>query len=1024
MQSVKSKGIPGIKKFLAFFFLLLLTLILFIKPLTIYLIQTYLSSLLETPVKVQALKLSSLDVQASIKEDTNIANIKINTLFPLDADIRFEGNIDAFKAYHPLKAQSELLGNVYYKDSLIVKAELFSMGAKAKVNVTQEGEDWAVDANISHLDLAQLQMENNLSLQLSGRVAAEVDFHSEKNSFVKVTSDKVTVHEKTFEDVSFDLKAIDDDMRAYAFFKAEDIDYKGVWLNYNKESEKFDGKVDLSSKVDKTPIAITLEGEHNSSKLLAQVDATIGKSHIKLKDVVYDLKMGEASAGVLLDLHEIERHRFFLSLIGTDLQGDFNAKGDISYKREAFSADLRTKSLGGELVLSYKDEALQWKAKRLSLEKIGHFLKRQEQLSADIDTQGRYSNNGLQGELRSNLLQIDKTKIEDITLNTVGSLEALDVQLQLKTEYATIEKASLQIADLKTLSLEANLTTPYTSSPISLQANASYAKELSTLSLQGISDEFRLVIPKAVYKNGRVDGNYSAEIEPALSTLKDSIHLNGDFSYEKVFQLLAVTKDLGGLAKAELKGKSLKLDASKMEVKQVLQILDQPVYARGKLDAKASGTFDGIDFILSSERLYLEKDKTGVDENMSVTIKGRLTPSEIRLLPVVKNRYIETDKGEIGFVIADKKVDIKLPLELKREQERLALRLKSQIELAQDVKGHLVLEHLKDTIRLNDLSYKDKRLQTAINLDIKELQIYNKISKQELYGPLAVSGKFDYKDDKFDLALMTESFGGKADLRLRDKDLFITLENLLAVNIGKLLKKEGASKQGSLNGILEYDLADKKGDLVLSAKDVTVKGIDIDKSLKELSDVLGLNIFAMGETLIKKRPWKGDDINLTTEISHAEFDVTITPELIISKDIALATKNNRFAVNTSLKHDGEIKDFEVAILDLQGCAILTQKVKGNISDPKLVGTEGTAVVILAQTPEQILKTGGKIIDAGADIIDSAASFLWTKGLRQDSKVTLVSDTFSKGRNVFSSGKKMLVSGKCAVYYKGKVKHPK
>jgi hypothetical protein len=186
---------------------------------------------------------------------------------------------------------------------------------------------------------------------------------------------------------------------------------------------------------------------------------------------------------------------------------------------------------------------------------------------------------------------------------------------------------------------------------------------------------------------------------------------------------------------------------------------------------------------------------------------------------------------------------------------------------------------------------------------------------------------------------------------------------------------------------------------------------------------LGLNIFAMGETLIKKRPWKGDDINLTTEISHAEFDVAITPELIISKDIAIATKNNRFAVNATVHHDGEIKNFEVAILDLQGCALLTQKLKGNISDPKLVGTEGTAVVILAQTPEQILKTGGKIIDAGTGIIDSAASFLWEKGLRQDSKVTLVSDTFSKGRNVFSSGKEILVSGKCTVYYNGKVQHP-
>lgn len=1008
---------------MTFLFLLLLALALFIKPLSTYLLQTYLSSFLQTPVKIQTFNLSARNIQASIKEDTNIANVKVNTFYPLDADIRFEGNIDAFKVYHPLKAKSELLGNVYYKDSLVVKAELFSMGAKARVTVTEEGEGWAVDANISHLDLEQLQIENNLSLHLSGLVDAELDLHSETNSFIKVISDNVTVNEKSFEDVSFEVKEIEDDIQAYAFFKAADLDYKGIWFNYSKDSGKFDGKVDLFHRAEKNPILIELEGEHNSSRLLAQVDATIAKSHINIKDIVYDLKTGETTAGLELDLHEIERHLFLLSLIGTDLQGDFSAKADLSYKDDAVVADLRTKSLGGDLSLSYKDEVLQWKAEKLSLSKVGHLFKIKEKLSADLNMQGSYRDNRLQGELASKLVEIDNTKIEDIKLKTLGSLEELEVQLQLKTEHTTIEKASVQIEDLKTLSLEANLSTPYTSAPISLEAKASYTKELSVLSLQGTSDEFRLTIPEASYKDGRLDGNYSAEIEPGLSALKERVHLNGDFSYEKAFQVLAATKDFGGLVKAELKGEVLKLDASKIKVKKLLRSLDQPIFARGKLDAKASGTFESIDFTLSSDRLHLNKDETGVDENLSALIKGRLSPSELRLWPVLTNRYLETDKGEIGFALADKKVDIRLPLKYKKEQERLSVVLKSRIELEEEIKADLVLKHLKDTMHFNNLRYKNKRLKTDLRLDIKELQIYNKISKQELYGPLAISGKFDHKDDKADLALMSESLGGRVDLRLKDKELLLNLQNLLAVKIGRMLKDKKGAKQGELNGRLQYNLESKKGGLELSASNIMMKGIDIDKSLKELNDILGLNIFSMGKTLVKKRTRKDDDLNLTTEISQAELDITITPELIISKDIAIATKHNRFAVNTSLKHDGEIQNFEVAILDLQGCAILTQKLKGNISDPELVHTRGTSVVILVQTPEQILKTGGKIIDAGAGIIDSATSLLWKKGLRQDSKVTLVKDTLSKGKNVFSSGKGMLVSGKCDVYYKGKVKHP-
>jgi len=71
-----------------------------------------------------------------------------------------------------------------------------------------------------------------------------------------------------------------------------------------------------------------------------------------------------------------------------------------------------------------------------------------------------------------------------------------------------------------------------------------------------------------------------------------------------------------------------------------------------------------------------------------------------------------------------------------------------------------------------------------------------------------------------------------------------------------------------------------------------------------------------------------------------------------------------------------------------------------------------------------LNTGGKILDAGAAAIDSTASFIWKKALRQNSKVTLLQDTLTKGANVFSLGKEILVSGECKPFYNGKVKHPK
>ena len=201
---------------------------------------------------------------------------------------------------------------------------------------------------------------------------------------------------------------------------------------------------------------------------------------------------------------------------------------------------------------------------------------------------------------------------------------------------------------------------------------------------------------------------------------------------------------------------------------------------------------------------------------------------------------------------------------------------------------------------------------------------------------------------------------------------------------------------------------------------ITIHGIDIDKSLQSYNDILGLNIYSMGKSLYLRSSIKKEEKRLSTFIKDIELDLEIDKEYIISKDVAMSTQDSLFAADVKIKRDGEIEELNIAILDDQGCSIIQQELSGHITDPSIKSTKSTAVVILGHAPSAILNTGGKIVNASANFIDSTTSYIWKKALRRESDITIVNDTLTKGSNIFSSGKEILVSGKCKVFYDGKV----
>ena len=1000
---------------------LLLTLVLFFKMATVYALEGSLTWLLETPVKVKELKLSTLELYASIKEDDNDAYVKINTLYPLQADVTYTGNADAFKVYQPIKAKANLKGTVYYKNSLVVEAELFALGAKAVVHVNEDTDDWEVLVTVSDLNLTQLQNENNRTEKISGLVNADINFHTniKNDSLIKLSSDEVNVEGEVFQTIEIQLSEVGDDIYSWAIFKAKNIDYKGVWFNYNEKTNTFDGKIDLAYVANDSDLILNLKGEHNETTVQAHVDINIADSVIGINKIMYDLNSSDASANIDINLKNIQKHTVFQKLLGQNLYGDFNAKAKVAYTNKGIKANLNTRSFGGDLKLKYANKTLVWIAKNIEIAKVLKLAVIHQKIDSKINSEGSLKGSFLKAKLDTKQLLIEKNKIKNIKINAEGELKDLNINLALVSEYAKLKASTIRLKNFNDVTLDANLTTPYTKAGIILNAEASIKEK--TITLEANSDEFTLQVFETAYVKENLYGKYTGVVNPMLSTLAKPLGFYGDFSYKDIFSIRAKTKDFEGLTEARLKGEKIHLDALGVEVSKLLSAVKQPLYAKGKMNLRVEGDFKKIAFELDSKRLQLNKELTKLDENLSFNFKGNLDKNEFFVKPSLKNRYVKIYRGEIKYFFKTPRLELKVPVYIYNDAKRAELLVQSDVNFQKVTRANLNIKHKWDDFSFNNITYKDKKLNLDIELDIDDLSEYQDVSAQELYGPFKAKGRLS-KKEKINLIMNTSSLGGNIQMTLKDKDLQVDIQNVEAVKIGRLIKQEGSSETGRLNGVVTYNLEKKMGKTRLRAENITVKGIDIDKSLKELKDALGLNIFAMGDTLIKKRFSKNDDMNLSTHIKAMEFDVDITPDLVISKDIALATEYARFAIDMDLKHNGDIKDFEIAILDHQGCAIIQQKLKGNIKDPKIVNSTGSAVVIIGKAPKEILNTGGKLISAGAGLVDSAASFIWKKGLRQDSEVTLVEDTLTKGGNIFSSGKDMVVSGECKIFYSGKVKH--
>lgn len=363
-------------------------------------------------------------------------------------------------------------------------------------------------------------------------------------------------------------------------------------------------------------------------------------------------------------------------------------------------------------------------------------------------------------------------------------------------------------------------------------------------------------------------------------------------------------------------------------------------------------------------------------------------------------------------------------------------------EVITDIKNLDLLEFEKQNkLDLEELAFGHVDLQASGSFEDIDFKINsNKIEIpkiQSILKPfsLMVSGNYTPKQITFSPYIKNKNYifsRGNNTYDLKSKTLLLNQQllirerkKLIPLNIKADLKLTKPYTAKAFidtkihKGLVKLNL--NKNYLDLDFNSIRVSTIDnfIDKTLSNLEDALGLNIVKLGKNIINN--YKHED--KTTYIKHLELDTTLKNNILTLNDVAVSTKKFRLAAFGDLEKNGDINELRVSILDKNGCVLITQRLKGNIKNPKPQNTSTAILGVASAIPSSLLSTGAKIIDFGAKTIDDVTSFAVEKTSSKTDGISFTSRMVSETGTILKRTSDIILPSECRVVYDGEVKHP-
>jgi len=779
-----------------------------------------------------------------------------------------------------------------------------------------------------------------------------------------------------------------------------DIDAKALNVDEFKKQNslefELEGVVDF--KLSKQNKDFTLDGMLTSKKL--------GTLKLEAKGEFKDANIS-ASCSLALGERKIHLEKFLFDLKNNQLS-------------------ISSKKFEGDLNITLKDKKLNLDAKVLEIKKLLEFLDYEDIVSgvinikAELDIKSKKSHlflsspsiSGFNQELKSIKLNISTLKFSEKKLSFDYTLDAMflkktfsfDGNLSYKDIFHIVatsdnfkskSRFELKNKDIKVSVKELDIKEfldfleikSLASGVIDLDAKGDLKKLIFSLNTDAKVNKLSTKV--------HADGFFVTDTKELTSKFqlftklgKEEVQIEGNASYKKEFSIDASSSSFGAKNSFILKADKFEFYTKNLDMQRLSKALDKPILPFGQIDFLANGDFKNININIRSKELRRNMTLEKIDE------------------------YISFD---LSATYKDDMLSIKDKVNLHYKSEKLPLKIDARISLIAPYRSKGSLVYKEDKIIVESFSFENEQIKSNFEININELFLYKAAFKKPLHGPLHIEASHS---DILDIK--TKSFGGELNLAL-DKSLAILNINKIDANkLAYLLNKETSLDGGIISGLAKYEIKEKKADIDITLKDATIRGVDLDKEIKSIDDLLGLNVINISKSVLSHYYTKEKK---ETKISQLQLDLSLRDKNIKLDDIALKTNNLLIVVQGDLDDVGNIKKLAVSVVDKNGCAIITQALSGNIKNPKIASTTSTLVNILQSTPSSILKTANKIVDFGAGSVDDIASFGLNHIFRSDANVSIASDLVSQSRSIVKFGSDMIMPRGCKVIYSGKVIHP-
>ncbi|WP_294961808.1 hypothetical protein [Sulfurimonas sp.] len=694
---------------------------------------------------------------------------------------------------------------------------------------------------------------------------------------------------------------------------------------------------------------------------------------------------------------------------------------------KTMQTSLHTASLGGDLDASYKNGMLYLKTKALHLSKVLKAIGQKPLARGYLDLDAKLNTKSLDADLllSSPWIEYDKQRVKDIKLslaelkyrdkelNTTYKLSAsfmkklftfdgdinfkdilklnarssdfkAQTQLHLEDDKYNL---SLKNADIKEL-LEFASLKPYAKGLVDLDASGDFDKIKFSLKTDATMKEHNISANSEgsyTFKSKLLESNFKAFVPLE----QDSFKVSGKASYKEHLLLNAYSSSFDSKTNFKLEDDNFKFYTHGIDMHKLASALKKPKTLFGLVDIQAEGKFDDIDFKIKSEELRRDMKLEDIDAYVSVNLNGHYTPKLLTLKDTFLMHY---------------------------NKDTLALNFAAKVELEPPYKSKGSFTHNKDKIIVNSFSYEKEQIKSNFLIDINELYLYRVIMANNFHGPLKISANYTNT-----LNIISNSLGGELKAELNKSNLNINIKDVDAKKVAFLVAQGDILDRGILNGTANYNIKTQTAKTDISLSSAILNGVNIDEEISTFNDAMGLNIINMSESLISSFYAKN---NNKTEIQQLEFDISLKNKIIKLDDVALRTQKFLLAALGNIKDNGNINSLDISIVDKNGCAIITQALKGNIKNPQTTQTTSTLVDIVQRVPESIFTTGKKAIDFSTELIDDIASFGAKNIFRNNEKVSITSDIVSGGFSIMNQTSNIIMPQGCSIIYNGKVKHPK